>query len=327
MSGTISGSGTNSVIKNDSGALWMTGVNTFAGNVTLNSGLLVVSNPSQLGPSTNTLVFNSSNSLLHTPSIRAEGGTLTLSNPILFQGSSPYGAILGRDAVTLNGNITVSAVAGVAFRLRTANYGLVTINGNVSFTASASTLVVENLLSSPVVVNGVISDFGSDGPGGNYNHFSKDGAGTLTLNGTNTYEGVTTITAGVLRITNANALGQSANPYGYTDVMSGGVLDIAGAGLTIPERFRVAGPGYVGDVAGTGLSQTGAIRMRDSSPGTAQRNTLTGAINFAANAWIGIDGAEDSLALTGNVSSSECQQLTLTSTTGTYTLSFTRWSP
>ena len=53
---------------------------------------------------------------------------------------------------------------------------------------------------------------------------------------------------------------------------------------------------------------TGALRLLDAQPGTAETSTLTGnVVLWNNNPWIGVDGAEDKLVLggTGMVSSSE----------------------
>jgi autotransporter-associated beta strand protein len=316
VSGTVAGTGT--VVKNQSGSLWMTNTaNSFTGNIYLNSGVLVVSNPAQLGRTTNRIYFNNMDGNLQSAALRAQDGALTLSNPITLQGNSLYGAILGREAVTLNGAITVAAAAGGTFRLRTADYGLVTINGNISFANSNSTLSIDNQLSSTVEINGVISDAGSDGLGGNYNNLQKDGYGTLILKAANTYEGSTTVNLGVLRLTNSASLGQATNPLSYTNIGLGGVVELYGDGLVIPEQFRVTGSGF-GPWTGTAAMQTGAIRLADAAPGVSEQVTLSGNINLGANSWFGVAGAEDTLVVTGTVSSSEVQTLTVTS--GSYTL-------
>lgn len=62
------------------------------------------------------------------------------------------------------------------------------------------------------------------GPGGLF----KTGAGTLTLAGSNTYSGGTTVQNGTLRLSNSAALG------GGTLAVNGGTLDLNGMNLTVP---------------------------------------------------------------------------------------------
>lgn len=60
--------------------------------------------------------------------------------------------------------------------------------------------------------------------------FDKRGGGTLTLSGRNTFKGAASVSAGILRIGNDSALGDTA---GTTTVASGGTLDIDGHFLSI----------------------------------------------------------------------------------------------
>src|SRR5206468_168984 len=55
--------------------------------------------------------------------------------------------------------------------------------------------------------------------------FTKDGPGTLTLSGTNTYTGLTTVMAGILNIQNGSALGATTTG---TTVSSGATLQLQG---------------------------------------------------------------------------------------------------
>jgi len=86
---------------------------------------------------------------------------------------------------------------------------------------------------SSLTVSGVIRD-GSDSYG-----FTKTGAGTLTLSGDSTYDGVTTVSDGALYITHPNALG-STNGMTEVDCMAGAHLNLRG-GINVAEPFLVNG--------------------------------------------------------------------------------------
>ena len=62
-----------------------------------------------------------------------------------------------------------------------------------------------------------------------YEILSKLGSGTLTVSGANTYTGATTVSAGVLRVSNSTALGTAA---GGVTVSNGAVLELIG-GISI----------------------------------------------------------------------------------------------
>jgi autotransporter-associated beta strand protein len=78
--------------------------------------------------------------------------------------------------------------------------GLTTINSNLALSGSSQTMAVNN--AAGLLINGVVS--GTIG-------LTKTGAGTVTLAGTNTYTGATTINAGTLNAKAAGALGGTSN--------------------------------------------------------------------------------------------------------------------
>jgi autotransporter-associated beta strand protein len=97
--------------------------------------------------------------------------------------------------------------------------------------ANSSALSVTN--SGVGTISGTISGTGVT--------LSKDGAGTLTLSGANTYTGAATITAGVLSVSSvadgglASNLGQSSNAD-TSLVFNGGTLQFTGAGSAATDR-------------------------------------------------------------------------------------------
>ncbi|MFM1852476.1 MAG: hypothetical protein RIS54_2160 [Verrucomicrobiota bacterium] len=82
----------------------------------------------------------------------------------------------------------------------------------------------------------------------------KAGTGTMVLTNANTYQGVTTVSQGVLRITNDDALGQYSSSLGALDngtvVDSGAQLQLAG-NITVDQETLT--------LNGTGVSSTGAL--------------------------------------------------------------------
>jgi len=112
----------------------------------------------------------------------------------------------------------------------------------------------------------------SGGPLGGSGGIAKSGAGTLTLTGSNSYSGTTSITVGVLNIQHASALGGTA----------AGTTVASGAGLQIQGGITVSGESL--SLVGGGVSTTGALRNISGS------NTWTGAIGIDGVAGIGPNG-------------------------------------
>ncbi len=142
---------------------------------------------------------------------------------------------LGSGAVSLTGNNTYTGQTTVAA-------GTLTIGGSGLLGGGnyATNLVDNGLLnyaSSVAQTNSGVIFGGGD--------LLASGSGTLTLMGNNTYYGMTTVTGGVLRIQNANALGGTT--FG-TVVAAGAALEVAG-GITFAAETL--------DLRGTLSSQTG----------------------------------------------------------------------
>ena len=93
--------------------------------------------------------------------------------------------------------------------------------GTGAFDLTAARTITCSSASNALTIGGVIS--------GATFRLTKAGAGILTLTGTNTYSGGTTLTAGILNINNAQALGDlSANPFIIT---TGTINNTSGAAI------------------------------------------------------------------------------------------------
>ncbi len=83
----------------------------------------------------------------------------------------------------------------------------------------------------------------------------KAGPGTMVFSGSNTYTGLTTISTGILKIGNSNALGTVA---AGTTITSGAVLDLNGINYTTAEALTINGTGLNSEGALINSSATGA---------------------------------------------------------------------
>jgi fibronectin-binding autotransporter adhesin len=134
------------------------------------------------------------------------------------------------------------------------------------------------------IVTGTIAGSGS---------VTKLGDGTLVLANANTYQGITDVRQGVVRITHGSALGLPTT--GDTQIQAGAALHVAG-GITVFEPLAIR-EGGVGFGSGTDASSLGALRS------VGGVNTWSGPIDLAGgNNMIGVD-AGSTLEVAGVVSS------------------------
>lgn len=262
---TITGviaTGSGTLTKNDSGTLTLTAANTYTGATTVAAGVLNIRNASALGAVSGATAVASGAVLQLQDGITYDAEPLTLAG----SGISTTGALRSvSGANTWQGPVTLSAAARI------------TCDAN-SLTLNASNAITSSNLALTVSGNGNTTVAGTIALG--TGTVTKLGSGTLTLTATNTYTGITTISAGVVNIQNAGALGTTA---GYTTVASGAALQIQG-GLNVGEPLRLSG---------TGISNNGALHS------TGGNNTLSSAVTLSAASMI----YNDSGALVFDVSS------------------------
>jgi autotransporter-associated beta strand protein len=302
-------------------------------------GGIVIGGNVQFGELSNNVALANSTanlSFANNVSLGSANRTLTLGN----QGTQTFSGIISN---TGSGGVTFAANAGTTgglFALTgTANTftGDVTINGGEArFTAdgslgnSANNIVIDggtfsmaigvtNTISAArsisvgdgegtrinamgatgrIIYDGVIAD--KSGETGSFTH---GGFGTLQLGGANTYSGTTTITSGVVLLTNGGRLGATNSSI----VVSGGTLDLGtqtrtNAAVTISAgvitngtieagSFAVSGGSVAAALTGTGgLVKTGASTLTLSSA-----NTYTGPTSILEGAIV--------LSLTGSLTS------------------------
>jgi len=238
--------------KTGTGTLVFSGTNTYAGTTAINAGVLKIKNSAGLGSSgAGTTVASGAaleleGSLSNIPetisvtgagvasggAIRNISGTSNITNAITLTGASTFAS----DAGTLT--FTGGALSGSSQALTISGAGNIVMN---SLPATISTL-------------------------------TKNGTGTLTLQASNAYTGITSINAGVIVAQTNNALGATG---AGTTIASGAGLQISGSGLVIPET--------ISSVSGTGASSDGAIRN------LANNNTLSGTIAISTSAVITSD--------------------------------------
>ncbi|MFA6286507.1 MAG: autotransporter-associated beta strand repeat-containing protein [Opitutaceae bacterium] len=167
----------------------------------------------------------------------------------------------GADQTLMLQSGLTTGTGAVTIGSSTANQGvLIALGASQTWTIGAGGLTANNAISG--------ATFG----------ITKSGTGTLTLNGTNTYTGPTSVTAGTLHI---GATGAWSTHAGNTLTVDGGTFKFAGAtALTVNQTITVGANGATFEGSGTnnagsaltlGASTTNSIALS----GTAASRTIT----------------------------------------------------
>lgn len=288
--------GTGSLTKDGSNTLILTGTNNYSGGTTINSGTL------QLGSSTATgtmgtgavvnnaaILINRSNSAAFSNDISGTG-TLTKQggNTVTLTGSNSYSG-----TTLISGGTLQIGNAGATGTLGT---GAVTNNATLTFNRTGT-----------VTTSGDISGTGA---------LTKLASGTAILTGTNSYGGLTTITAGTLQIGNGGTTGSlgggnvtnnaalafnRSNAMTVANAISGtGTVTQSGAGTTTltGSTNSYSGLTTVDDgtlevtvndalgtnTAGTSVTSGASLKLNNVSYTTAEALTLNGTGDGGAGA-------------------------------------------
>ena len=226
LSGIISGTG--ALNKNGTGTLTLSGTNTYSGGTTINGGLINFITADNFGSANITLdggglqwanattldisaklealgaggaTFDTNGNdvtlasvLSGTGSVTKTGaGVLTLSGTNTYSGNTTLNSgtlsLSGGSAITNTGTIIVNS--GATLHVASAET-VGSVNGVGSITLDDTLTTGE--ANTDDTLSGIISGVGA---------LNKNGTGTLTLSGTNTYSGATAVNAGTLDVTGA----------------------------------------------------------------------------------------------------------------------------
>jgi autotransporter-associated beta strand protein len=245
---------------------------TLAGNVVVNGGTLTLQSPNNSA----TLALGTSST------VTLNGGTLS----VLIDGTGTGQTLAYNNNVTVNFDATINVNRASANSGNTVQFGNLTLGNatltktsgnayNLSFNgtttlAGNATLAVN---SDSLLLNGAVGDGGS-GLG-----ITKTGAGTLTLNASNTYTGPTSVLAGTLNLGAAGVINSNAA------VAPGAILQVNAAGnfasgkaATITSNNLSLGVLAVG----TDFALPAGL-VTSSSSGLLALNTTFGAVGGALN--------------------------------------------
>ena len=269
--------------KTSSGTVTLSGANIYTGGTTVSAGVLAVGNATALGANTSVV------SVTAGAALDLNGTTMTGTNALTLNGTG----ITSGGALT-NSSATAGTYAGLA-SLGSAS-SIVASSGNIIL-SNAGTITGAGLgltLDGTATGSSIASIIGNTTGG-----VTKQGNGTWTLSGVNTYTGTTAVNAGTLAISGSGTLGIGA---GLT--LGGGTLDLgatsqtvgavsittaAASGNTI-QNGSLTGTSYAAsNTTGTAivtanLLANGAAALTKSGTGTL---ALNGANTFASSVLAG----------------------------------------
>ena len=280
------------------GTVFLQSANTFTGPVAINAGIINISNGNALG----TVGGQSGVTVASGAALQMQGGITTNAQPLSLNGTgvASSGALDNvSGANTYAGPITLAAASTI-----TSAGGSLALTGGINNGGVGLTLNGSGNLS---VNTGAISGNGA---------LTYSGSGILTLIGTNTYTGGTTLSGGVVNINGDAALGASGNlTFSGNSTLQAGAATIslaASRGLSIGSlvtaTFDTAGGGNTLTIPGA-ISGASAAGLTKINPGTL---ILTG-----ANSYGGITQVTGGTLRMGTTSALSAGGVTLSGTTPT----------
>jgi fibronectin-binding autotransporter adhesin len=246
---TVGGAGT-SLTKSGTGTLGLSANSNYAGAVIVNGGALVINNMPNFGSSSGLGQKASnlaSNLVLDGGTLRVQVNSAT-SDRLFTVGSG--GATF--EAINFGGNSGQILLAG---------------STAVAYTGVGNRTITVGGTSDDTGGSFIARNIGDVGGGNGQVALAKTGSHSWTLNGTNTYSGGTTVTAGSLTMGIASALGSTSGQL----TVNGGTLNLAGNNLAVG---NLTGAG--GTISGTSGSRTLTIGTGDFGGGNFQGTIADG---------------------------------------------------
>ena len=209
IANAIAGSGT--LVQNGSGTVLLTTSNSYTGPTVITAGVLTPRDPSALGTADGGTIATNGGQLFVDQNINL-AEPLTLGGAALHKGGGGVTSLAG--SVSLVADTTIQVDGGATLNLANSN-GISGVGYNLTLNGDSAAL---GTLAGPLTL----------GTGG----LTKGGAGIWTLSASNNFTGLTTISAGTLRISDAT-LGSPASFTANQITLGGGSLEaVANAAFT-----------------------------------------------------------------------------------------------
>jgi autotransporter-associated beta strand protein len=284
--------GNDGLTKEGSGTLILSGANTYSGITDLRAGLLLIGNSFALGTSTLNLSGGT---------IGASAAAQDLPNTVNINANTSIG---GSVDITFSGNISKP---GSSRTLTVNNTGTTTFSGSTLTLGSSGSDLTFNITGGGVIIASSVRN------GSGNNGLIKNGSGSLTLSGNNTFSGGLSVLAGtvVLGSDTAGGSGTISFSSGVTvagaggnriisnNLSIGGNITFSGTSLTFSDSFNLGGPRtftventttMIGRISGSGNSLTksgdGTLILTASNTFGGSSSTFTinsGTVAFGHN--------------------------------------------
>ena len=262
--------GSAGLAKTGAGNLTLTASNTYTGATTITAGTLQIGNGSTTG------------SLAASSAITNDAALVFNRTNAITQGTDFASLIAGTGSLAMNGSGTLilsgdNTYAGTT----TITAGTLQIgSGGTTGKLSTTSAITNNAALVFNRSNGIVQGLGFANAISGTGSLSNTGIGALTLNVGNTYSGLTTISAGSIKVLNPNALGTTAAGTVVNGTTTGSTanarLELEGGITVTGETLTLNGVGnFYGALSSTNGSNTWAGNVTIGSAGT-RLGTTTG---------------------------------------------------
>lgn len=290
------------------GTLSISGMNASGGAVSVNGSaatpaILNLQNGNALGTSVVTAINRNSGIQLQGGIILPVSTTFVISNDGVSGATVPYAINSISGDNTIQGTITMTSGGGTP--VIQSDSGSLTLAGNISIATGQGSrnLVLQGASTGANTVSGVLSDLSVTSVAG----IVKNGPGTWTVSGTNTYTGTTSVNAGALIMSGNNSAASGGVTVAADATLAGngnlgGNVTIATSGIHSLDVAATPGAQVTRTITGS-LTQTGSVLTLTAAatpaPGVYVLATANGGI-VGTPTTVNFNGIPGTIAVNGN---------------------------